>query len=386
MKRAWRAAWLFTVVLAACASAGVNERASEDVNRSNSADAGFVAARVTAARTLTDIPGLAVLVWKDGALHAFAEGERIRGSHVHVTADDLWHIGSLAKPMTATLFAREVKAGRLDFDTPLLDMFPEWKQKAGAGWADVTMAQLLTHTAGIVDPEGYDAFSLGDASPLDLPSRRYEMARRLVMQPLGHPAGELHHYSNLGYLILGAVLERVSGTDFETRMRAEVFVPLGMTGAGFGVPGSANSSAYAWGHEEGEGGRAVDPRVEQHLVSPEITPAGDVHASLSDLLAFARLHLAAARGESTDTYLEAASLVRLHALPEGELSGYASGWLVRKSAAGGTEILTHEGSDGFWIADLLIQPKDNLIVIIVANRYDHETVRVLRRELVTHFR
>lgn len=386
MKRACHAAWLFTVALAACAGAGVNERTSDGAYRNTTADAGFVTARVTAARALTDIPGLAVLVWKDGALHAVAEGERIRGSHIRVTTDDLWHIGSLAKPMTATLFAREVKAGRLDFDTALLDMFPEWKQDAGAGWADVTMAQLLTHTAGIIDPEGYDAFSLGDASPLDLPSRRYEMARRLVMQPLGHPAGELHRYSNLGYLVLGAVLERVGGTDFETRMRAEVFIPLGMTGAGFGMPGTANSSAYAWGHEEGEGGRPVDPRMEQHLVSPEITPAGDVHTSLSDLLAFARLHLAAARGENTDTYLETDSLVRLHTLPDGELSGYASGWLVRKSVSGETEILTHEGSDGFWIADLLIQPKDNLIVIIVANRYDQETVRALRRELVTHFR
>lgn len=169
------------------------------------------------------VPGWAVtVVTKDDVVY-----ERIAGTadgDEEVTADTPFLIGSVSKSMTAAVVMQLVERGEVDLDEPALTYLPDFELAAGAG-RDITVRQLLTHTSGISASAGLTTGDVVD----DDPDALQRLSRSLRdSEPVGDP-GEGHVYSSANYLVLGALVERVTGQPFATTLTDELLEPAGMT-------------------------------------------------------------------------------------------------------------------------------------------------------------
>jgi CubicO group peptidase (beta-lactamase class C family) len=169
------------------------------------------------ARERGPVPGLAVgLVGPGGWRHEFAVGVADAASGRPLAADALMPVASIGKAMTAVALLREHDAGRLDLDAPVHDHLP-WLPLA-TPFGPISVRHLLAHTAGIIG--GME----GSPSPT-------MEALALEQTPPGWPPGERASYSNVGYAVLGLVLERVAGRSYAEAIRRHVLDPCAMTGS-----------------------------------------------------------------------------------------------------------------------------------------------------------
>ncbi|MFN3834855.1 MAG: serine hydrolase domain-containing protein [Glycocaulis sp.] len=300
-----------------------------------------------AAQTLLEAsgaPGAVVAVLDDQGLHIGVAGTRIHGRDAPVTPDDLWHIGSNTKAMTATLAARLVEQGYIGWDTTIAEALEGLELDIHPDLARTDLVALLSHRSGITANAGLvTALRLaGTDSGRDAVADRLVYARAVLGEPGGAPGDFL--YSNAGYVIAAMMLEQVSGHSYEALMAREVFEPLGMESAGWGPPGRAGDADQPRGHRPGMFGLTVAEPGAGADNPPAMNPAGRVHMTMTDLLAFLDLHRRGAAGEETG-YLSAESFERLHS-PVGE---YALGWGVRSGGA-----LSHSGSNTMWLVTMRV--------------------------------
>lgn len=305
--------------------------------------------------------GMAAVVFQGGEVrYLAAAGERKKGSGVAVTVDDRWHIGSITKSMTATLLAGLVEAGELDWETPLLPLLG-MAEAAHPDWQGLTLAQVLSHTAGL--PANFPIMLNLRSSPEEVarPDARRKAVLRVLEKPPKQSPGTAFEYSNVGYTLAGVVIETLTGQSWERVMRERLFAPLALGSAGFGPPQS-------------DGDELTEPRGHRHLFgmtmavgenadnSSVIGPAGTVHMGLVDLARYGYEHLAGERGEGT--LLNGATYQILH---RPNLENYAYGWVLREDEAGAGPMLWHNGSNTFWYALLVLVPEQDAVVAIVFN-------------------
>ncbi len=302
------------------------------------------------------VPGMIAALVKGGAITAIgAAGVRKIGSEEPIKIGDQVHIGSCTKAMTATMIGTLVDDGALSWSSSIEGVFPALAETVHPDYRTVTLLQLLNHRAGM--PPNVDWWHLGrDRSPTR--QRRYLLEKRLKEAPASKPGSEFL-YSNVGYAVAGLMAEQVTGKPWEELMRTRLFLPLGMTSAGFGPPGSRGAIDQPWGHSEEN--RKVVPV--QHDNAPSLGPAGTVHVSIADWARFALLHLQGDRGDAP--LLERATFRMLHTAPPG--SPYAAGWGIDDPRGPG-RALTHAGSNTMWYATILIAPVRNLVILTVTNQ------------------
>ncbi len=347
----------------------------------------FVEKTLTEARTRTGLPAVAALVQIDGKTEAQAAvGYRSLGNARSVTLQDSWHLGSDAKAMTAALIARLVERGLLRYEDTMAKIFPGIAARMNPVFHDATVAQLLTHTAGLPSLTSGDqmpAFMAVLKSEKGIRSQRAAMVTHYLSRKPTSKAGEFS-YSNIGYAIAGAVAEERTGRSWEDLIRDEVWKPLGIRSGGFGPPGSSGRDSEPFGHEMRDGKWVpVDPDDKNSDNPRAIGPAGTIHMSLGDWRLFVQDQLDGERGAGK--LLKPGSYRRLHTPVT---KNYAMGWGVLKAADGSISVLTHTGSNGFWVADVRIFPKRNLFFLVVMNaggdlaeKTDKEIARALQDRL-----
>ena len=302
------------------------------------------------------IPGLAVAVVRsDTVLVAEARGVRRAGRPERVEVADPFHLGSVSKPITATMLGALVEEGVLRWDTTVGEAFVG--DEVHPALLDVTLVMLLQHRAGIAPFEQDEEWAVVDPPLVGLPlARRQAFAAWLLRQPPGAPPGTEHVYSNGGYTVAAAMAERATGQAWEVLVRERVFEALGMATAGFGWPARSHPDA-PWGHEwEGDETVPQDPHGDYQLEALAIGPAGDIHASVLDLARFGQAHLRGLLGQAD--LLAPATVRRLHDAPVGE---YALGWNVRSFGD------HHLGSAGTFFATVIVSPEDDLVYAFVTN-------------------
>jgi len=317
-----------------------------------------------AIRKKRDLPALAVVVVKDGRIvERDAVGVRKLGDATPVTTNDVFHIGSCTKSMTATLTAMLIEEGKLRWNTTIAEVFPEWKDKMNPQYRAVTVEQLLHHRGGVPGeppPAAWQQAWQEKGTPTE---QRREFVEAVLAQPPAAVPGTKMIYSNQGYAIVGAMLEKITGRDYESLITEKLFQPLHMTTAGFGPPGTIGKVDQPWGHTR----KLLVPIPVQLDNPPAIAPAGRVHCSLDDLARFVMFHL-----QATNSLLKPETLDRLHALPPGakaadEADNYACGWIVlQRDWAGGTALM-HNGSNTMWYIVMWLAPKKNFAVIAATN-------------------
>ena len=285
-------------------------------------------------------------------------GVRALGEEAPVQPGDLWHLGSNTKAMTATLAARLVEAGLIDWDTTLADGLSELDFDMEPAYASVTLADLLHHRSGLAANLGRLSVIhfLGTDESRDVAADRIRFAEIVLNQPPSVEPGAFL-YSNAGYVVAGLMLELAADQPYEVLMQDEVFGPLGMDSAGWGPPGEVGALDQPRGHGTGLfGGLNVREPDERADNPPVLNPAGRAHMTLDDVLDFLQAHLEAEDGP----YLTARSWARLHE-PVGQ-EAYAMGWGV---APGG--VLDHAGSNTMWLIRARIDPERGVAAAAVVN-------------------
>ncbi len=309
------------------------------------------------------LPALAAGVVQRGRLVWAAVGVRKRGTDVQVTRDDMWHLGSNSKPLTALLIAWLVDRGLLGWDTPLERIFPE----LAGDWKDdlkkVTPAHLLTHTSGLPEnwPLGWFLVAGKDAAPA---AARAEVMKRLGKIEQPSRPGEKYQYSNLGYVVLGAISDRVGKLPYEEQMQRHIFQRLGIKSGGFGPPRQAEPLLEPWPHQAD--GAPVPPGTAMDN-PPVLNSAGRIHMSASDYNRFLLQALQLARGGRWVFQRTTVEKLFSNLYPVSPHS--LSGWLgYRKQRAAPGLVLEHDGSNRFNYCSAIAIADRNVAIAVFTNQ------------------
>lgn len=293
------------------------------------------------------IPGVGVAVIRRGeVIKAAGYGVANVEHEVPVTDRTMFQSGSLGKQFTATAVMRLVDQGALAIADPLSRFFPG----APAAWHGITVRHLLTHTSGIPDYNDGLLDYRRDYSEDELVA----FAQSL---PLDFPPGREWKYSNTGYILLGALVRRVSGRFYGEELREHVFAPLGMTSA------RVISEADIVPHRAA-GYQLVDGTLRnQDWVSPSLntTADGSLYVSVRDLIAWDRGLRARAvlRRESWDEMFTPVTLT------SGRRHPYGFGWAVDRIA--GQPVHQHTGAWQGFKSVIARYTTDEVTVIVLAN-------------------
>ncbi len=292
-------------------------------------------------------PGAAVLVVRDGrTVHRAAYGLADMASGRALMPDDLFHIASITKPLTAAAVLQLAEAGILTLDDPVASHLAD----VPAAWAGVTLRQLLSHTSGVPDfteTEGVTPPGAGYVHHDTI------LARMASVPVLGAP-GEVWAYSNTGYLLLGRIVERHRAMPWERAMETHLFRPLGMRRTAYA---GAPHPGLVPGHTS-RGGRTVA------ATTPNAIPyaAGATVSTVDDL---ARWVAALDSGRILGVAARAESVRRIR-MNDGATASYGLGWAV--STFGPREEVVWHGGDITGYSSMILRiPEARLVVIVLSN-------------------
>jgi len=294
------------------------------------------------------VPGLALLVSRGGqVIRAQGYGLANVELQVPVKPETIFQSGSVGKQFTATAVMMLVEQGKIGLEDPLTKYFPD----APDAWKQVTIRELLSHTAGFTDyPRNFDM------------RKDYTEAKLLKIVegiPLAFPPGTSWSYSNLGYLTLGIVIHKVTGEFYGDFLQERIFRPLGMsTTRIISEPDIILNRAAGYRLVKGE-------LKNQEWVSPTLntTADGSLYFSILDLAKWdAALY--------TEKLLKRSSLEQMwtvarlqNGLPN---SGhYGFGWMTGKR--NGHPVVEHEGSWQGFETDIARYVDDKLTVVVLTN-------------------
>ncbi|GAB2466161.1 serine hydrolase domain-containing protein [Streptosporangium sandarakinum] len=254
------------------------------------------------------------------------------------TPTSLFRIASLSKHITATAIMRLVQDGRLSLSAPVTTLLG-LSATADPRLAQVTVLRLLQHLGGWDrDASGdqlWQDHAISAALDVPLPISQDDIVRYATGRPLDFDPGSKMAYSNYGYLLLGRIVEKVSGMDYESYVRQTLLAPAGVTRMRIGrslrseaLPGEVSyASQYTRKTVLDDSGTVVPYQYGGFNV-PNHDANGGWVASAVDLVRFARVF------DAAGTVLNSTSISRMFAKPEIGVSGdgwwYGAGWYVRQ--------------------------------------------------------
>jgi D-alanyl-D-alanine carboxypeptidase len=319
-------------------------------------------------RQLNHLPALSAAVFYGDTLRAIGTvGVRKFGDPTPATNNDKWHLGSDTKAMTATLAMLIAKEGKISLSTRLADAFPQWASTMDPAYRNVTLKLLLEHRGGVPDTIPSDIWSyMWNATGTSKDVRRNAVEKMLIRGPAVTPDTQ-YLYANMGYVIVGAALEQVTGIGWEQLIADRLFVPLGMNSCGFGAPATMGLVDQPYGHIiQNSSTIPIDPSPYGDN-PPSIGPAGTVHCSLADWGKFVAMHMQGARGEPT-RLLSVDDFTALHT----PVQDYALGWIVVNRSWGGGDgtVYTHSGSNTMFMTNVWVAPAKNAFMLVATNIAD----------------
>ncbi len=301
----------------------------------------------------SDLPGLAIgLTGRDGPPAVRTFGFADLAARRPIEPETLFEIGSIGKSFTAIAILQLAEEGRLDLDAPVVDALP-WFAMPVIG-RPITIHDLLTHTAGIT--AGIDGTPEATSQVWALRDRRP-----------GSAPGERFHYSNLGYKVLGLVIEAVAGRPYPEVIRTRILDPLGMAATEPAITNDIRprlAVGYDYLHDDriGYPGRPLVPATWLETATAD----GSIASTAGDMAAFARMVLRRGEGPAGRLVSEAsfARMAGPHArTPRGNGYGYGLATL----AFGGRTFLGHSGGMVGYQSALLVDPAAGTGAVVLQN-------------------
>jgi D-alanyl-D-alanine carboxypeptidase len=310
------------------------------------APAGYALAAEAAVKPYVDAGYFsgAVLVAKDGRpIFRKAFGLADREWNVATTPETKFRLGSITKQFTATAILQLAEQGKLSLDDPISKYYAE----APAAWAPVTIRRLLTHTSGIPSYTAISGFFRQSARTDRTPQEVIELTRD---KPLAFTPGEKFAYDNTGYVLLGYVIEKVSGQTYQAYLTDHVFMPLGLKNTGYDVSETILPMRAAGYSLSGAG-----PRNAAYLSMTVPYAAGSLYSTVDDLLAWDQaLH--------ANKPLKASSVAAMFTD-----YGFKYGFGQFVEVEDGHRVWNHGGGINGFATVLERLPDDGLTIVVLSN-------------------
>jgi CubicO group peptidase (beta-lactamase class C family) len=276
---------------------------------------------------------------------------RMAANGAPVDGRTLFEIGSVTKVFTSLVLADMAARGEVGLDDPVARYLPAGVKVPERGRA-ITLMDLATHTSGLPRlPANLPMTNPADPYADYTVDQLYAFLRDYA---LPREVGAQFEYSNLGAGLLGHVLARRAGMDYESLIRARITDPLRMKDTGIAVPASLNSR-FATGHD-----RFLSPAA--HWTLPTLAGAGALHSTADDLLSFLEAEIGLR--ETPLSVAMAAQLVPRRPAGPNEI---ALGWMTQKRPGG--EAFWHNGGTGGYRAFCGFDRQAGFGVVALSNAF-----------------
>ncbi|HIA62867.1 MAG TPA: DUF1343 domain-containing protein [Planctomycetes bacterium] len=305
------------------------------------------------------MPGCVVMVGHQGKIvfHKAYGNKQVQPETIAMTTDTVFDMASITKPIaTATSVMKLVELGKIDVDQTVAHYIPEF---AANGKDEITVRQLLIHQGGLLPDNALSDYNDGVAKAFE---RIYALGTRV--EP-----GTTFMYTDVGFIVLAKLVERVSGKNVHQFSQEFLFKPLGMQETGYNPPAALRKRAATTQQREGRWmrGEVHDPRAYR---LDGIAGHAGLFSTSSDLARFAQMLLG--QGTYQDNQILAAETVALMTKPNKVSSGLRGlGWDIRTGYSYNRgDLLTDQafGHGGFTGTTFWVDPGQELFVIFLSNR------------------
>jgi CubicO group peptidase (beta-lactamase class C family) len=265
------------------------------------------------------------------------------------TPQTRFHIGSVTKQFTAMAVLILQAQGRIDLEGQVCSYIPDCPKK----WGAITIHQLLTHSSGLSDSWEFYA----DKNVPDVSYDPEEIIGWFKAAPLDFEPGERFSYSNTGYLLLGYLVEKVSGQSYEVFLRQEILDPLEMMDTGYARDGAHLAVGYRSNSQEAG------------FMNPSLAfSAGGLYSTTEDLNRWERsfdTETLIPRGLIDAIFTPFISVPPLSYAPPYDRSSYGYGWFVGERL--GHRVAGHGGTYNGFRALVERYPDDGILIVILSN-------------------
>ena len=315
-----------------------------------------------------DVPGLAIAVVQGSKpIHVRGYGVRRAGDKPKVDSETLFNIASCSKAFTASAVARLVDQQKVDWDDPIVKHLPSLRLFTPELTEKVTIRHALAHRTGL--PNANMLWRNGAFNSDEI------LARLRWLEPISTP-GEQFLYTNNMYLVIGKLVEQVSGKTWSDFLQSELFEPLGMKSSTADREGIEGRTNVATPHASDDGRlRPIEP-----YCPDMIAPAGAIHSNLNDLVQWLKMNLAGGVCDGRRV-LSQARLEEMHTafgrsdsetppklgVPRSPIAEYGLGWFINEYE--GQRVIEHSGSTNGLIAWMATLPQQRLGLAILSNHH-----------------
>ncbi|MFK8163844.1 MAG: serine hydrolase [Lewinella sp.] len=292
-------------------------------------------------------PGIAVLVTEGKeVLYKEASGLSDVGNSAALSTEHHFRIGSITKQFTAVAILKLVHENKIRLDASIKDYLPQASLAE-----DISIQQLLNHTSGLGNQSDIPSFN-----PAEIDREQYPavMVEPILSSSLKFSPGTGYSYSNLGYILLGYIIENVSGMSYEAYLKKNLFMPLNLKGTGFEYLDGTNFS-MSKGHS-----LVADTYESASFLDMKIPyAAGGLVSSLDDLSTW---NSAVMNGKVIPlSYVD--QLSESQVLPNGEATGYSMGWQIGNIQR--VKSVKHDGIvNGFTSMEIYLPSKDIYVAVL----------------------
>ena len=279
----------------------------------------------------------------------------------------IYQVGSVTKQFTAMAIAMLAQRGRLRLSGQACDYLPG----CPPSWRPITIVELLTHTSGIAD---WSTWNPTGPLPGEATDPVAAIVSHAEAEPLSFRPGSQAAYSNPGYVVLGEIIERVSGMSYAAFLREHVFAPLGMTHTGV-YQGQPAGSGHALGY-------LANGSVAPSYLTADSSSAGAIYSTVGDLYRWDQALVTGTPRLVAPSLLT--QILTAHvpcpyqSCPLPADRGYGYGWFV--GGTGRARLVNHSGSVlGFWAYNGFYPARD--IVVVVLGNLDTIAINPISAQL-----
>ncbi|MFK7936465.1 MAG: serine hydrolase [Saprospiraceae bacterium] len=311
----------------------------------------------------TDAPGLAIMIsQKENVRYEKAFGLSNTSNGIKTRLDDQFRIGSITKQFTAAAILKLAEEGQLHLENSINKFLPDITNDK-----EITIHHLLQHTSGLGNQSDIASF---DQNSIDLNNYPENMMQDIFSSPLKFSPGSDYAYSNLGYVVLGQIIEQVSDMPYELYLKKSFFEPLGMKNTGF---------EYIDDHlaPKSSGYTKVNGKYEQAAFIPmKITyAAGGLVSNLRDLEKWNRSIMT---GKVLPLNV-VQQIQETNYLSEGNKTGYSYGWQIGNIQ--GLKTVKHDGIVNGFTSMAIYVPEFDVFVTTLSNCDCYRDIEILTSKI-----
>lgn len=334
--------------------------------REHQPDFAAINAHITAQMQELRIPGLALgIVQGDQILYLQGYGVADPSGR-SITPQTPFQIASLGKPLTGVAIMQLVEQGKLELDAPVQRYLPWFRVADEAASAQITVRHLLYHTSGIPQRVGIEIALKGDRRPDALEAR----VRELKSVQLNRPVGATYEYANSGYMILGLLIQEVSGQSYESYLSEHLFAPLQMSHA-YTELDDAKANGLATGYRYWFG---VPLPSEMAVDRAALPSGGHMSASVEDMTHFLIANLNGGRfGNNSILSPEGIAIMLNPVIPIAAQFGTGTEYMAMdwgSKPIGDVGVMMKGGDNANYKASMLLVPSQHLGVVVLINTND----------------